>query len=137
MKRLEVNKDDLRHNLNLIKNKLSGKSEIMAIVKANGMGLDLIKYTNFLIEEGVNFFGVSNSFEAIALRENDIDKDILMMSEVINKAELTELIKNDIILTIGNLEEKKQIEELAKSLEKSVKVNVKIDTGFARFRIYL
>lgn len=55
MKKLEVSKEDLKHNLNLIKNRLAGKSEIIAVVKANGMGLDLVEYSNFLISEGIKY----------------------------------------------------------------------------------
>ena len=101
------------------------------------MGLDLVEYTKFLIEEGIEFFGVSVSDDAITLRNNKIDKDILLMSEVSNNEELTDLIKNDIILTIGNIEEKEKIELLAKQLNKKVKVHIKIDTGFARFRFII
>lgn len=137
MKVLEINKDDLKYNLNLIKNRLSKETEIIAVIKANGMGLDLVKYCKFLIEEGINFFGVSCPDDAIALRKNEIDKNILLMAEVYNTEELTELIKNDIILTIGNLEEKNKIEELAKILNKNVRAHIKIDTGFARYRFYL
>ena len=133
LKKLEISKEDLKYNLNLIKDKLSEKSEIIAIVKGNGMGLDLVEYTKFLVDEGINFFGVANTFEAITLRQNKIMQEILMMSEVINNDELTELIKNDITLTIGNLEEKQRIEKIANDLGKEVKINVKIDTGFARF----
>lgn len=137
MKKLEINKDDLKYNLNLIKDKISGKAEIIAVVKANGMGLDLIQYAHFLIDEGVEILGVANTFEAICLRQNGIDKEILMMSEVYDEEDLTELMKNDIILTIGSLEEKEKIEGIAKALEKEVKVHIKIDTGFARFRFSL
>ena len=133
MKKVEVNKEDLSYNVNLIKNRIAGKSEIIAVVKANGMGLDLVKYTKFLIEEGIKFFAVSNTIDAITLRKNGIKQDILMLSEVINEDELTDLIKNDIILTIGNLEEKYKIEFLAKSLNKKVITHIKIDTGFARY----
>ena len=133
MKKVEVNKEDLKYNLNLIKNRIAGKSEIIAVVKANGMGLDLVKYTKFLIEEGIKFFAVSNTIDAITLRQNDIVQDILMLSEVINDDELTDLIKNDIILTIGSLEEKERIENIAKSLNKKVIAHIKIDTGFARY----
>lgn len=137
MKKLEICKDDLKYNLNLIKERLSGKSDVIAVVKGNGMGLDIVQYTKFLINEGVNFFGVANTFEAIILRQNGIDKDILMMSEVCNEEELTELIKSDIILTIGNLEEKEKIENISKKINKQVRAHIKIDTGFSRYRIYL
>ena len=137
MKKLEICKDDLKYNLNLIKERLSEKSDVIAVVKGNGMGLDIVQYTKFLINEGVNFFGVANTFEAIILRQNGIDKDILMMSEVCNEEELTELIKSDIILTIGNLEEKEKIENISKKINKQVRAHIKIDTGFSRYRIYL
>ena len=137
MRVLQINKEDLKFNLNLIENKLSSKSKIIAVVKANGMGLDLVEYTKFLIEEGIEFFGVSVPDDAITLRNNKIDKDILLMSEVSNNEELTDLIKNDIILTIGNIEEKEKIELLAKQLNKKVKAHIKIDTGFARFRFII
>ena len=133
MKKLEIRKEDLIYNLNLIKEKLSGKSEILAVVKANGIGLGLVEYTKFLIEQEINFFGVANFDEAITLRDNGINQEILMMSEIINNYELSELIQKDIILTIGNLEEKQKIEEIAKKLGKKVKAHLKIDTGFARY----
>lgn len=133
MKILEVKKEDLKYNLNLVKDKLSGKSEILAVVKGNGMGLGLVEYTQFLLEEGVKFFGVANTIEALELRQNGIEAEILMMSEVIDSEELTELLNHDIILTVGNLEEKKQIAEIAERLGKIARVHVKIDTGFARY----
>lgn len=135
MKKLEIKKEDLKNNLNLIKNKIAGKTEIIAVVKANGMGLDLVEYAKFLIEEGISFLGVANFSEAICLRNHKITQKILMMSEVVNQDELTELIKNDIILTIGNLQEKEKIEEISKELNKKTQVHLKIDTGFARYRI--
>ena len=133
MKRLEINNEDLKYNLELIKNRLSSKSRIIAVVKANGMGLGLVEYAKFLSKEGIDFFGVSNSFEAITLRNNGIQDNILMMSELIDTQGLTELIKNDIILTVGNLEEKKLIDDISKNLNKTTKVHIKIDTGFCRF----
>lgn len=137
MKKLEVSKEDLRYNLNLIKNRLSGKAEIIAVVKANGMGLDLVKYTEFLVQEGIKFFAVSNTLDAVILRDSGIEEKILMMSEVINEDELTYLIKRDIILTIGSLEEKEKIESLSKKLNKKVEAHIKIDTGFSRYRFFI
>lgn len=137
MKKLEVKKEDLIYNLNLIKNKISGKTDIIAVVKANGMGLGIVEYSKFLEEQGIDFFAVACTEEAIMLRKAGIKKNILMMSEVIDSAELTELIQNDIILTIGNLDEKIQIENIAKKLNKKVNVHIKIDTGFARYRLYV
>jgi len=145
LKKLEVKKEDLIWNLNLIRNKINVEAstgrhgdqwsplQIVAVVKANGMGLGLVEYTRFLIEQGISFFAVATPEEALQLRKAGIDKDILMMSEVVNQDELTALIENDIILTIGSLEERQKVEEKALELRKQARAHIKIDTGFSRY----
>ncbi len=132
MKALEIKIDDLKHNLNLLKEHAKG-TKIIAVVKANGMGFDLIKYSRFLVDIGINFLAVATTDEAEKLRLAGIDIDILMLSEVWSDEELEILIENDIILTIGTLEEKEKIENIASKLKKHVRAHVKIDTGFGRY----
>lgn len=69
MKKLEIVIDDLKHNLNLIK-KSAGDSKIIAVVKANGMGLDLVEYSKFLTANGIHSLAVANVEEAIILRNS-------------------------------------------------------------------
>ena len=134
MKILEISRKDLKYNLNLLKNKLdSNKTKIIGVVKGNGMGLGLIQYSNFLLDNGIDILAVATVDEALELRKNNINCEILMLSEVINNNELIELIKNDIILTVGTLEEKNLIQEIARNQNKIVKVHIKIDTGFGRY----
>jgi alanine racemase len=134
MKVLEINQTDLKYNLEQITNYISSsKAKIIAVVKANGMGLDLIKYSNFLVQNGIQTLAVANTYEALALREAGFENEILMLSEVYSIKELESLIDNNIVLTIGNLEEKEKIENLATSKNKVVQAHIKIDTGFARY----
>lgn len=136
MKVLEVNKEDLKHNIELLKNKVNfPETNIIAVVKANGMGLDLVQYSKYLVENGINTLAVANVDEAVLLRKSGIEKMIMILSEVFDEEEIRELINNDIVLTIGNLEEKNKIEQIAISLNKKVQAQIKIDTGFARYRI--
>ena len=133
MKKLIVNKTGLVNNLNIITSIIGDKTNIIAVVKANGMGLDLIQYAEFLINNGIDMLAVANVEEAIKIRQAGIEKDILMLSEVNLAKDLELLIKNNIILTIGSSDEMDLIKQISNELETNAKVHLKIDTGFARY----
>lgn len=132
MKVLEVSKEDLKYNLNIIKEK-AGDTKIIAIVKANGMGFGLIQYSKFLIDNGIEMLAVANLDEALSLREAKVNADILMLSEVFDEEEIEKLISNNIILSIGSLEEKEKIAKICEKINTKAKIHVKIDTGFGRY----
>lgn len=141
MKKLEISKEDLKYNLDVIRKKISDNNKnvkIIAVLKANGMGLDLEKYASFLLENDIDCFAVANVEEALKLRKAGINKEILMLSPVSIKNELQLLIINDITITIGSYYELELAEELSKKLNKSINAHIKIDTGFGRYGfIYL
>ena len=142
MKKLEINKNDLQKNIDIIK-KIASQSEnngraiqIIAVVKANGVGLDLVKYSKFLLENGINTLAVATLEEAIKLKEAGIENEIIMLSPTVLKNELQLLIENDITLTVSSNYQIELIEEIADELQKEkIKVHIKIDTGLARFGI--
>lgn len=138
MKRLVINKKDLKNNIEIIQKMLSSSKdktpELIAVVKANGMGLDLISYSKFLVENGVNKLAVAVLDEAIKLRkEAKLSIEILMMTPTNVEDEIKEMIENDIILSVGSLEELEAIKKVSKKLNKVAKINLKIDTGFGRY----
>lgn len=135
MKKLEISKKDLKNNINIIKSIIDENTvKIIAVVKANGMGLGLIEYANFLIQNGIKTLAVSNFEEAIYLRNAGIEEEILMLSPTIVKKELKLLIENDITLTISSLEECVIIEKILENLNKEcINAHLKIDTGFGRY----
>lgn len=137
MKKVVINKKDLKNNLEMAQKELTGKDDngnkvkLIAVVKSNGMGLGLVQYSQFLIKNGIDFLAVATVEEAIELRKADIKVDILMLSPVISKSEMQLLIENDITLTLDTIE---QIELCEKLLgEKKINAHIKIDTGFGRY----
>ena len=137
MKQLVVNKEDLKHNINRIKDytkKISNDDNytIIAVVKGNGYGLWLNEYSEVLVENGIKYLAVATFEEAIELRKKQKDVNILMMSPLYNKQELEETVKNNITIAIDSKENAEAVNELAHK-GYNIKVHLKIDTGFGRY----
>lgn len=141
MNTLVINKEDLRHNIEKIKEyaEKSGKDDkgnglkIIAVVKANGYGLGIVEFTKFLIDNGISSFAVATIEEALELRKSGIKEEILMLSSTALKEEVKKLVENDVILTIGSTEDIEVVEQIGQELNKKIKVHLKIDTGFGRY----
>ena len=134
MKTLVVEKQNLKHNLKIIKDITEkNKTKIIAVIKGNGYGLGLVEYAEFLADNGIEIFAVATVEEAIKLRKNGIKQDILMMSSTAVKEDVETLVENDIIITIGSNEAVEVAEEVAKSKNKKIRAHLKIDTGFGRY----
>ena len=141
MKSLIIQKKDLVHNIKKIKehSKINGPDDngnpvkIIAVVKGNGYGLGLIKYTKFLIDNGISFFAVATVEEALELRKAGIKEEILMLSSTSIKEDIELLAKNNIIISIGSKKAIEVAEQVAKEQNKQVRAHLKIDTGFGRY----
>lgn len=130
MKKVVISKDDLKSNLEIISSMKNENCKIIGVVKANGMGLGLLEYSRFLIENGIEILAVSEPEDALILRKNNIDKEILLLTPINNIEIINRLIENNITLTISSI---KQVEIINDLEIKPVKVHIKIDTGLGRY----
>lgn len=141
MKKLEISKEDLKYNLRCLKKMVDDrgkddngkKPEIIAVVKANGVGLDLVQISKFLVKNGIKYLAVATIEELVKLREEKIDAEILMLSPTSVEKEIETLIDNKAIITIGSLEELQKVEEILEKKDTEINAHIKIDTGLGRY----
>jgi alanine racemase len=75
-----VNLGIISKNLKSIRQKVGGAVKVMAVVKANAYGHGLIEVSRFLERQPVEYFGVANAEEGVALREAGIRTPILVFT---------------------------------------------------------
>lgn len=139
MNKLEINKEELKYNIDKILNTAKGdentkSTQVIAVVKINAYGLGIVPFSKYLMENGINFFAVATPEEAFILRDNGINCKILLMTPVIEKDTLIKLIKKDVIVAVGSNYEINLINEVYNELNvRKINVHLKIDTGFSRY----
>ena len=131
MKKLVIEKAKLVDNLNKLKSVTN--SPIIATLKNNGYGLGLDEFPKLLMENGIDFFAVSTTEEAITLRNNGINAKIMLLHSTAIYDELLILLNNDILPTVGSFEALNALDKISKETGTPLYCQLKIDTGFGRF----
>ncbi len=131
MKKLVIEKEKLKNNIEIVRNLTD--STIIAVLKGNGYGLGIAEYAQFLIENDIYYFAVSEISEGLKLRSCGFTNKILLMSPTSNDPEAELIIRNGIMPTIGSVNSAVTVNEAAKRLGVVADVHLKIDTGFGRF----
>ncbi len=129
MNRYIINTGDLKNNINFIKSR--SDVPVCAVLKCDGYGLGLIPFAKLLYDEGIRIFAVSETDEAVKLRES-FDCEILMLTSVSTKEDAYKLAAADIIATVGSLSAAKALDEAGRSLNKTPRAHIEINTGMGR-----
>lgn len=127
----EVNLSAIEHNVQAIRAHLQSKTEIMAVVKANGYGHGSVQVAKRALQAGATHLAVALLEEAVTLREAGINAPILVMGWVDAKhAHIA--AKHNITLTVF---QEQWIKDLPANLPKRLTVHMKWDTGMGRLGI--
>lgn len=88
---LQIDLSALTHNLSFLKSKLKGSTKVLAVVKANGYGSDLVKIAQHLASLEVDYLAVAYTAEGVALRDAGVNLPILVLHpQPINFEQLTQ-----------------------------------------------
>jgi len=127
---VEINRKAFLHNAGEFKKRL-GRTELMAVVKANAYGHGLLEIASLAREAGLNWLGVNNLEEGLALRQAGFKPKILILGYVgLEQAEAA--VAADLRCVVYNLENIRSLARAARRLKKKAIVHLKIETGTNR-----
>ena len=127
----EVNTSALAHNFLQLKQLVSPKTKVLAVVKANAYGHGAVRCAETFLEAGADYLAVATIDEALQLRAAGITCPILILGHTsMNRAQ--ELIDYDITAAVFTREQAAALSQAAVSCGKSARLHLKINTGMER-----
>ena len=127
----EINLDNLANNISEVRRVTKPNTKISAVIKADGYGHGAVAIAQTLLENGADRFAVATLSEAIQLRKEFKETQIMVLGYTPEHL-AQEVIQNNIIQTIYSLEQAQEFSKVAKQLNKNIVVHIKIDSGMNR-----
>ncbi len=129
---IEINIDNLQHNVREIIKKYPEYQYYFGVVKGNAYGHS-DKVVKYLVDAGINYLAISSLEEGISLRKDGITIPILCL-EPIDIKHIDTCIEQNITITVHDYEYYRQL--MSKEIENPLKVHLKIDSGLCRLGLY-
>ncbi len=125
---IEINIDNLEHNVKEVLNKYPEYKYYFGVVKGNAYGHS-DKIAKYLVDAGINYLAVSSLEEALSIRKDGVKVPILCL-EPIAIEYIKECIKYDITITLHEYEYFKKLLEV--EFDEKLKIHIKVDSGMSR-----
>ncbi len=138
---VEIDVEALAENVRHLKALLAPKTELMAVVKADGYGHGAIPVAETVLAAGANALAVATVDEGIELRQGGITAPILLLGANPSPQHIQALVRWNLEPTLCDLDHAKMISEaldsqLSQSTDEatvaSLRVHVNLDTGMSR-----
>ena len=131
---VEINLDAIANNVKNIKKLIGKKKELMAVVKGNAYGHDILEIASVVLNNGATRLAVARLEEGIFLRKSGITVPILVLGLTL-KQQVEPLVSYNITPTVSEYEMIEKLSDSAFKEDKIVKVHLKVDTGMGRIGI--
>ncbi|MBM7542895.1 alanine racemase [Amphibacillus cookii] len=129
---LSIDLSAIKNNIKQLRQQLANRTEIIAVVKANGYGHGDVQVAQAAIEAGATCLAVALLEEAVKLRKAGINVPILVMGWV-SPTHASVAVAYDITLTIFQTSWLEAYYD--QNLQKPLSVHIKLDTGMGRLGI--
>ena len=127
---LEVNLENLIHNLNYYRSKLAPETKIMVMVKALAYGGGNFEIANLLQFHKVDYLGVAYADEAVELRKNGIHIPIMIMN--VSPTSFRLLKEYNLEPEIYSLDQLIDFLDYYENMQDLPAIHIKLETGMNR-----
>ena len=132
---IDISLDALRHNVQLLRQRVASPVQLCAVVKANAYGHGLVPMSRVVSEEGAVYLGISSLEEGIALRNAGIQTPVLILGSIYPFENFSLLFDHKLTPTLASLEAAENLDKLAQKHQQKIPVHLKIDSGFGRIGV--
>lgn len=127
---VEIDLSALEHNIKEIKN-AAGGAELICVVKANAYGHGSVRCAEVMAENGIRKFAVATVEEAIELRDNGIDGEIIILGIAPDICE-DMCVQYDLTPVVSTYKSAKAMSEAAAAQGSALRCLIAVDTGMGR-----
>jgi alanine racemase len=128
----EIDLDAIAHNTRELKRLIGGKTELMAVVKANAYGHGTVPVAEAALENGASRLAMHRTLEGVQLRQAGITAPVLIMGYTL-PVQADTIVRWDLTPTVNTPEQAQALSAAALHQEKVLPIHVKVDTGLGRF----
>jgi len=131
---VQIDLNAIRYNFRILR-RLAGKAKILTVIKADAYGHGMLPVAKVLVQEKVDFIGLSNLTEGVALRQTGIRTPVLLFETTLPE-QAKDIVDYDLTPTVCNLELARALDKYARQQGRLVDIHVKVDTGMGRLGVW-
>lgn len=128
----EIDLDAIAYNTRGLKRLVGEKTELMAVVKANGYGHGAVPVAEVALDNGASSLAVHRTLEGVQLRQAGITAPVLIMGYTL-PAQAESIVRWDLTPTVNTPEQAQALSAAALHQGKVLPIHIKVDTGLGRF----
>jgi alanine racemase len=129
--RVTINSKALQNNFRIIREKAGPGLKVLAMVKADGYGHDMVRAAEVFAAAGCETFGVAETGEAVTLREAGIRGEILIMLGFVRE-QVDLVFQYDLTPVVFRIEMVEWLSRAAVKAGRKIGIHLKVDSGMSR-----
>ena len=129
---VEISPAAIRSNARALRQHLGPRTQLMAVVKADGYGHGAETVAKAALQGGATSLGVATLQEGIELRRAGLEAPVLLLSNLSEPEELRTCLHWQLMPTLSRIRDALLCNALAADSGRNFDVQLKIDTGMAR-----